>query len=112
MANVERDVIKPPNEQLRGQGGDRRANGFASLAGHASQVKPPNERIGGDDRGGSFPTGKQKGDVRTPEHRFDVQDAKMPQPPSVLQPGTGAVPISPFMKGNSTSVPLRESAKG
>lgn len=31
-----------------------------------------------------------------PSNRFDVSKAKMPQPPSVVEPGKGAVPIMPW----------------
>ena len=40
--------------------------------------------------------------VSAPDHRFNIEDAKMPQPPSAIEPGTAAVPIYPF---NSMGLP-------
>jgi hypothetical protein len=34
--------------------------------------------------------------VHPPDHRFNVNHAKMPQPPSAIEPGKGAVPVNPW----------------
>jgi hypothetical protein len=34
--------------------------------------------------------------VRPPDHRFNVDHAKMPQPPSATEPGRGAIPVNPW----------------
>ncbi len=97
MPNVERDVVRAPNQQHRG---DRRNNGFMPLAESASPVHPSNEtRKGGDRRGGTASLTEQASPVKTPDHRFNVEDAKMPQPPSAFEPGKGAIPVNPFMPG-------------
>jgi len=100
MPNVERDVVKAPNEELRGARGDHRANGFMPLTEQASSVRPSNEpRVGGDRRGGSANLAGQAPPVRTPDHRFNIENAKMPNPPSAVEPGKGAVPVNPFVPG-------------
>jgi hypothetical protein len=51
--------------------------------------------------------------VVTPDHHFNLEYAKMPQPPSAKEPGTGAVPIyafSPSGKPNQ-ALPEEDSAK-
>lgn len=42
--------------------------------------------------------------VVVPSARFNVATAKMPQPPSVVEPGKGAVPIMPW---DSSGTPNR-----
>jgi hypothetical protein len=39
-----------------------------------------------------------------PNHRFDVNDAKMVQPPAAREPGTGAIPVSLPAPGLPTSM--------
>ncbi len=97
MPNVERDVVKAPNETMKG---DHRANGYLPLAGGASTVHPSNEaRKGGDRRGGTADLAGQAPPVKPPDHRFNIGDAKMPNPPSAFEPGKGAVPVNPFVPG-------------
>jgi hypothetical protein len=96
---VERGVVKPPNEEQAG--GDHRANGFLPLSGGSPTVHPANGAYGGDRRMGTMPLGGSGGAIHPPNHRFDVGMAKMPQPPSVTEPGKGAVPVNPWdIKGN------------
>ncbi|MGO9467910.1 MAG: hypothetical protein ACLQVF_27550 [Isosphaeraceae bacterium] len=98
MPNVERDVVKPPNQQ--GPAGNRAANGFMPLARDPSPTKPSNEPgAAGDRRGGSANLAGQMSPVKTPDHRFKLEDAKMPQPPAAFEPGKGAVPVIPFVPG-------------
>ena len=37
--------------------------------------------------------------VKTPDHRFKVEDAKMPQPRSAFEPGKDAIPVNPSVPG-------------
>jgi len=104
MPNVERDVVKAPNETDLGSAAhrDRRANGYMPLTESASPVKPSNEPgPGGDRRGGSANLAGQASPIKTPDHRFNLEDAKMPQPPSAFEPGKGSVPVQPFVPGGS-----------
>jgi len=94
MPNVERDVVKPANEPSAA--GNRANNGFLSLSREASQVHPSNEaRKGGDRRGGSANLAENPSPVLPPDHRFKVEEAKMPNPASAVEPGKGAVPVYP-----------------
>ena len=60
---------------------------------------PPNNGLRGNNKGhSSQPTGmpiEGRGAMPTGD-RFDVNMAKMPQPPSATEPGTGQVPIGPW----------------
>jgi hypothetical protein len=87
-----RSAVKPPNEA--GPGGNRANNSFLPLAGSASPHPPGG--LGGDRRNGSFPLGEIASPVHLPENRFDVETAKMPQPPSAIEPGRGAIPVNPW----------------
>jgi hypothetical protein len=98
MPNVERDVVKPANEP--GPAGARANNGFLPLAGGPPAAHPSNESgAHGDRRGGSANLTPLASPVRTPDHRFNVESAKMPQPPAAVEPGKGAVPVIPFVPG-------------
>lgn len=71
--------MNPPNAGIK----DGNAkNGFSSLARGASPVAGPNESL-----------------------KFKVGDAKMPQPQSAMQPGKGAVPVSPFTGAGGMTTP-------
>jgi len=115
MPNAERDVVKAPNEEMRG---DRRANGFMPLTESASPVRPPNEEVGGtgahrDRRGGSADLAGGASPITLPDHKFKLEDAKMPQPPSAFEPGKAAVPVQPFVPGGqgvNTVYPQADSA--
>lgn len=80
--------------------------------------KPPNSGLRGNARGSSSmpPTpGPMASPVQTPDHRFSVGLAKMPQPPAAVEPGKGAVPIEPFTVSglpNRITVPEPDTAKG
>jgi len=97
MPNVERNVVKAPNETLRS---DHRANGFLPLVGGAPAAHPSNETgARGDHRGGSADLTGLAPMTKPPDHRFNVEDAKMPQPPAAFEPGKGAIPVNPFVPG-------------
>lgn len=65
-------AMQPPNETLRG------------AVGHSGQPSV----------GPSYTEGRIAGSNEG--NRFGTTDAKMPQPPSVIAPGQGAVPVQPF----------------
>ena len=79
MPNVERDVVKAPNETMKG---DHRANGYLPLAGGASTVHPSNEaRKGGDRRGG---TADLAGQAPTTNRRTTDSTSAKPRCPTAV----------------------------
>jgi hypothetical protein len=97
MGQVQRGVVNPPNKPDRA--GDGRANGYLPLSGGAPTLHPSNHGPGGDRRGGSFPLDGGAPAIHESQRRFNVDDVKMPQPASAIEPGKGAVPVNPFMPG-------------
>ncbi len=87
-----RGVIKPPNEA--GPCGNRAHNSYLPLAAEAGP-RLDGDHGGGDRRRGCVPLGGMPSPVRPPSQRFDVGDAEMPQPPSAVDPGKGAIPVNP-----------------
>jgi hypothetical protein len=100
MPKVEKGVVKPPNEMLQGLGQTRSMTPGAG----APATHEPNLSLRSGATGGSGPLTRFASPVSTPDNRFNVDHAKMPQPPSAIEPGTGAVPIYPF---NSMGLPNR-----
>jgi hypothetical protein len=88
-----RGVVQPPNQS--GPGGNRANNSYLPLGGSAHPGTPPHHD-GGDRRSGCVPLGKMASPVHLPDHRFDVDTAKMPQPPSAVELGRGAIPVTPW----------------
>jgi hypothetical protein len=88
-----RGVVKPPNEA--GPGGNRANHSYLPL-GPSAGAAPPSGRSGGDRRRGCVPLGGMASPVQAPAHRFDIGAAKMPQPASAIEPGKGAIPVSPW----------------
>jgi hypothetical protein len=94
MPKVERNIVKPVNVPARE--GARANNSFLPLAGGPPAVRPSNESAA---RGSSANLAELASPVKTPDHRFHVDDAKMAQPRAAIEPGKGAVPVNPFMPG-------------
>jgi hypothetical protein len=92
MANVERGVVKPPNQLLQGLAATRSA---VPRAGEA-QARGSNAAVRSGDPGGSADLTRQLSPVAPINQRFDVDGARMAQPPSKVDPGKGAVPVNPF----------------
>ena len=86
-------VVKPSNEA--GPGGNRANNSYLPLDGSAGPL-PTGGPGGGDRRNGCVPLGGIASPVRLPDERFDFETAKMPQPPSAIEPGKGAIPVNPW----------------
>lgn len=86
-----RGVVKPPNES--GPGGNRSGNSYLPL----DRTAAPDLACGcgGDRRRGCAPLEEVASPVHPPRHRFDIDAAKMPQPPSAVAPGKGAIPVDP-----------------
>jgi hypothetical protein len=91
--SVQWGVVKPSNET--GPGGNRASNGYLSLAGSPGPI-PSTGLSGGDRRNGSSSLGGMISPVHPPANRFDVEKAKMPQPPSATEPGKGSIPVNPW----------------
>ena len=91
---AERGVVRPPNQA--GAAGSGAKNSYLPLDRKNGCVKPSDYGAGGDRRGGSADLAGQPSPVTPPNHRFDVGMAKMPQPPSAIEPGKGAVPVTPW----------------
>jgi hypothetical protein len=105
-------VVKPPNEET--PAGNRANNGFLPLTKGGSPIDPPNEAHAGDHRDGSFPLGGMAPQITPPNHRFQVGMSKMPQPPSAVEPGKGAVPVYPWDSSgmpNKTRLPEADMAR-
>jgi hypothetical protein len=90
---VQRGVVRPSNET--GPGGNRANNGYLPLVSLAHPGVPPHV-TGGDRRNGCVPLGGMPSPVHPPDHRFNVKYAKMPQPPSAIEPGRGEIPVDPW----------------
>lgn len=90
---VRRGVVEPPNAS--GPAGSRAHNGYLPLVGSASPVTAgiPGS---GNRPNGSAPLGGMASPVHPPDHRFHVDTAKMPQPPSAIELGKGAIPVNPW----------------
>ncbi len=101
-SGVERGVVRPPNQP--GAAGNGANNSYLPLDRKAGGVTPFHCEPGGDRRGGSADLAGQASPITPPNHRFDVGMAKMPQPPSAIEPGKGAVPVTP---GTNARLPNR-----
>jgi hypothetical protein len=99
---AERGVVRPPNQP--GTAGNGANNSYLPLDRKSGAVNHPIYRSGGDRPGGSADLAGQPSPVTPPNHRFDVRLAKMPQPPSAIEPGKGAVPVNPWAE---TGLPNR-----
>lgn len=92
-AGASRVVVKPPNEA--GPCGNRASNSYAPLARTAGPHLACDH--GGRNRPrGCVPLDGVASPVHPPAHHFDVETAKMPQPPSAIEPGRGAIPVDPW----------------
>jgi hypothetical protein len=113
MPKAERGVVKPPNEEHRG---DRRANGFLPLAPSASPVTPTNlSRFMHGDAGGTGSLARQASAIPESNRRFDVDNANNSQVDNFpVQPGRGAVPVNPFLAngpGLARAMPIPDDAE-
>jgi hypothetical protein len=94
----------PPLPNSRFQNGDPGSCG--PMGKSASTVKGSNERFAnGDPANGFMSMARQAGNVHgsNEQFKFKVGDGLTPQPPSVLQPGVGAVPVRPNNVGNGVT---------
>ena len=106
MANVERGVVKPPNQELQG---------LAAIRSHAPRAgmaaTPEHKTVL---QGGSADLTRQPSPVAPPSTFFNVDNARMAQPPSAIDPGKGEVPINPFLAsgpGIVRALPIIDYAK-
>jgi hypothetical protein len=93
MRNVQQGVVKAPNLQLQ----DLAAARSSAPAAEAAVARASNSALFAGDPGGSANLERRPSPVVLPSHRFNVADARMPQPPSAIEPGKGAIPVNPFL---------------
>lgn len=87
-----RGVIAPPNRA--DTAGNGATNGYLPLAGTKGPALPRD--LDGHRPEGSFPRMKLPSPVHLPDQRFQVKESKMPQPPSAVALGRGAIPVNPW----------------
>jgi hypothetical protein len=107
---VERNIVTPPNQNLMSLSQKRSA---APAAG-PPDTNDPNNSLKNGDPGSSASLARSVSPVDPPNHRFNVENARMAQPPSATAPGSGAVPVAPFTplgRPSPLNTPLRESPK-
>ena len=110
MANVERGVVKPPNQELQG---------LAATRSHTPRAGTPASRgptstLPSGGPGGSADLTRQPSAVKPVSVRFNVDDAAMPQPRAAIEPGRGAVPVNPFLPSGpviARARPIADDAK-
>lgn len=111
MGTVERGVVKSPNNMLQGLGQTRSMTPGAS----APMMRDPNNGLRDGDPSPFGGRGYAKGPspVHLDDHRFNVNQAKMPSPPSAVEPGKGAIPIYGFNSAGmpNKAMPEKDSAK-
>ncbi len=106
MAKVERGVVKPPNQELQGLAATR---SHAPRAGMPATPEPTPAL-----QGGSADLTRQPSPVAPARYHFNVDNARMPQPPSASEPGKGEVPVNPFLAsgtGIARVLPIFDAAK-
>jgi hypothetical protein len=106
MTKVERGVVKAPNQELQGLAATRSHGPRAGMPAVPELKKALH--------GGSADLTRQPSPVAPPSCRFDVDKARMPQPPAAFEPGKGEVPINPFLASASAIIrplPIIDFAK-
>jgi hypothetical protein len=89
MPGVERSPINPPNDSLKTLAEKRSMTPSAS----GPAVRSPDFQRHTADPNGSGPEPKSASPVHAPDHRFNIENARMPQPPAATMPGQGDVPV-------------------
>ena len=111
MPKAERNVVTPPNQKLMGINERRSATPAAS----PSAVREPNQNLRDGDPsayGGNPLLHKAPGGVRTPDHRFDVNNANIgAQPPAADMPGSGMIPVDLKVGMPATGFARMDTAK-
>jgi hypothetical protein len=87
MAKVERGIVNPPNQEFQNLATTRSQAPRAEMP----ALPPPTPVL----LGGSADLTRQPSPVVPTSFRFNVDDARMPQPPSAFEPGKGDVPVDP-----------------
>src|SRR5262245_58918354 len=108
--------------------GNHASNSWLPLRGGAAPGSHPNNlgdqtspltkggEVGGyrDRRGGTMPLGGVASTINAPNHQFNPGMSKMPQPPSAIEPGKGAIPVQPWTQSGMparVTMPIRDSAR-
>jgi hypothetical protein len=111
MPNVEKSPIHAPNERFQSLAQKRSATPAAS----GPKVHDPSASVR-DGRlrpapGASANFGRFASPVQLDNHRFNIEYAKMPNPPSAVTPGRGAIPVDLGVGQPATGFALRDEAK-
>ena len=94
QTDFHRTVSKWPST-TSGAGGNRASHSYLPLGGSTDRDIPlHHDRV--DRREGCVSLGGIASPVHPPDHRFDVDTAKMRQPPSAVELGRGAIPVNPW----------------
>jgi hypothetical protein len=96
MAKVERGIVNPPNQELQNLATTRSQTPRAEMP----ALPPSTPAL----LGGSADLTRQPSPVAPTSSRFNVDDARMPQPPSAIEPGKGDVPVNPSVASGSVIV--------
>ncbi len=107
MSNVRRGVVNAPNLNLH----DLSAKRSMTPTAGGSATRSPDKARGSAEPGGCGSLMKSASPVSTPDHRFNVDQARMPQPPAATMPGQGAVPVDLRVGLPATGIARRDSAK-
>jgi hypothetical protein len=107
MPEREYDGVKPPNEGEFKR--DRRDNGYLPLTGASSPVATANlSRFRHGDPGGSADLTRLASPVAPPNERLREGDPGYTVlAPAAVEPGKGAVPVSPFLASGGLVPPAR-----
>jgi hypothetical protein len=109
MRKVERNIVKPPNQELQGLSATRSAAPRAGVP----ESRGSNSSLFAGDPGGTADLTRRPSPVAPLSQRFNVDLAQMPQPPAACEPGKGAVPVNPFLAagpGLARAVPTDDDA--
>jgi hypothetical protein len=111
MPNVEKSPIHAPNERLQSLAQKRSTTPAAS----GPKVHDPSASVR-DGRlwpapGASAILGRFASPVQTDNHQFNIEYAKMHNPPSAITPGQGAIPVDLGVGQPSTGFALRDEPK-
>jgi hypothetical protein len=107
MPNVEKSVVRAPNEMFQSLAQKRSATPAAS----GPMVLGSNLGLKDGDPGGSANLGRCASPVRTDNNQFQIANAQMRQPPAATMPGQGAIPVDLRVGQPANGIALRDMPK-
>jgi len=109
MGQVERGAVKAPNDELKGL--DRTRSAAPAASGPMIQSANAGLHAGDPSSYGGRGYAKGASPVSTPDHRFNIGNSQMPQPPAAVSPGSGAIPVDLTVGTLSVGMARQDSAK-